>query len=183
VEAFEALERSNPNVAPLQSPQLRADWELLWTSSPSILGLNRPFFLRPKEDKPILQFLDPFQGVARNLEDTPVGRNTVDAEIAPLNPENLAKFTSKLDNYLFFKYGEEEQRGGTYLPETTASLMRTTVGVRFRTFNVLGLLSIPAPEQATGILEITYLDDTMRLSRGDRGNLFVLRRFADEPTA
>jgi hypothetical protein len=29
-------------------------------------------------------------------------------------------------------------------------------------------------EHARGELEITYLDDELRISRGDRGNLFVL---------
>lgn len=181
IEAFEALEQRNPTAAPVQSELLKGDWELLWTSSESILGSNRPFFLQPLPEKPILQFLDPAEGVARNLEDTMLGRNTVDAEITPLTREGRDKFASKLDNFLFFKYGAEEKAGGTYLPEV--ELERTTVGVRFKKFTILGLLAITAPEQATGILEVTYLDDELRLSRGDRGNLFVLRKVASERSA
>eukprot|EP00930_Biecheleria_cincta_P054945 TRINITY_DN41320_c0_g1_i1.p1 TRINITY_DN41320_c0_g1~~TRINITY_DN41320_c0_g1_i1.p1 ORF type:complete len:302 (-),score=35.82 TRINITY_DN41320_c0_g1_i1:234-1139(-) len=180
LKAFEALEQRNPTGAPVESSLLKGDRELLWRSSESILGSNRPPFLRPKLDKPILQFLDAAEGVARNLEETPLGCNTVEAEISPLTVANREKFSSRLDNYLFFKYNAEERAGGTYLPEATEQLQRTTVGVRFKVFNILGLFSLPAPEPATGILEVTYLDEDLRLSRGDRGNLFVLRKCSAE---
>ncbi|KAJ1412930.1 Plastid lipid-associated protein/fibrillin conserved domain [Sesbania bispinosa] len=39
------------------------------------------------------------------------------------------------------------------------------------------LLSIFNPE---GWLEITYVDDTMRIGRDDKGNIFVLERFEDD---
>ena len=48
-----------------------------------------------------------------------------------------------------------------------------TVDVQFKRFGI-GWLRIPAPASAKGVLETTYLDDTLRLSRGDKGNLFVL---------
>eukprot|EP00971_Amphidinium_carterae_P072545 1434852-Amphidinium_carterae.1 len=84
LQAFEALERCNPTGMPLASPLLEGEWELLWTTSESILGANRPFFLRPRQDSPILQYLNPSKGFARNLEDTPISRNSVEAEIVPL---------------------------------------------------------------------------------------------------
>ena len=37
-----------------------------------------------------------------------------------------------------------------------------------------GLIKVTAPERARGALEITYVDDDVRVSRGDKGNLFVL---------
>ena len=47
--------------------------------------------------------------------------------------------------------------------------------VQFKTFFVLnGLIKVTAPERARGALEITYVDDDVRVSRGDKGNLFVL---------
>ena len=60
---------------------------------------------------------------------------------------------------------------------------KSTVGVRFKTFTLFGLLPVPAPESATGILQVTYLDEELRLSRGDRGNLFVLKKVSSEPRA
>ncbi|GIL48921.1 hypothetical protein Vafri_5073 [Volvox africanus] len=48
------------------------------------------------------------------------------------------------------------------------------VAVQFRTFKLLGVISIAAPPSAKGELTVTYLDEDLRISRGDRGNLFVL---------
>ncbi|CAJ1456558.1 unnamed protein product [Effrenium voratum] len=179
---FSQLEQLNPTGEPLASSSLRGDWELLWTTSDSILGLGRPPFFRPMQDKPILQFLDPEAGVARNLEFTPLGCNRVDASIVPLGPEQRDAFVSRLDDFLLFKQGAEEKPGGSYLPEDQ-SLEKTTVGVRFKTFTLFGVLPVSAPDSATGILQVTYLDDDLRLSRGDRGNLFVLKKVSAEMSA
>lgn len=48
------------------------------------------------------------------------------------------------------------------------------VAVQFQVFKIGGLLPIKAPPTARGELAFTYLDDEMRISRGDKGNLFVL---------
>jgi hypothetical protein len=50
-----------------------------------------------------------------------------------------------------------------------------TVDVQFKKFGI-GWLRIPAPASARGVLETTFLDDSLRVSRGDKGNLFVLVR-------
>ena len=50
-----------------------------------------------------------------------------------------------------------------------------TVDVQFKRFGI-GWLRIPAPASARGFLETTYLDADLRISRGDKGNLFVLVR-------
>lgn len=181
-KAFEALEKVNECNAPVQSELLRGDWELLWTTSDSILGQKRPSFFQPSEGTPILQYLDPANGRARNLEYTMLGTNMVEAEIKPMDEGRQSEYVSKLGEFLQFKLGTEEPAGGTYIP-TGANLDKNTVAVKFKEFKVLnGLISVPAPETATGILQFTYLDEDLRLSRGDRGNLFVLRRFNNEET-
>lgn len=50
------------------------------------------------------------------------------------------------------------------------------VNVQFKTFYILGLIPITAPASAKGELEITYLDEDLRISRGNKGNLFILSR-------
>eukprot|EP01083_Nonionella_stella_P093236 261189_1 len=47
--------------------------------------------------------------------------------------------------------------------------------VQFKKFT-LGPIGFKAPESFTGALDITYLDEEVRLTRGDRGNIFVLTR-------
>ncbi|KAJ8530950.1 hypothetical protein K7X08_023831 [Anisodus acutangulus] len=49
------------------------------------------------------------------------------------------------------------------------------VVVKFDYFKIAGLIPIKAPGRARGELEITYLDEELRVSRGDLGNLFILK--------
>ncbi|KAL7470585.1 hypothetical protein ACHAXS_010831 [Conticribra weissflogii] len=47
--------------------------------------------------------------------------------------------------------------------------------VKFKRFT-LGPIGFDAPESFRGALDITYLDDEVRLTRGDKGNIFVLTK-------
>jgi hypothetical protein len=128
------LERLNPTRAVL-GPALTARWELLYTTSASILGSSRPSFLRPFG--PIYQSIDAEALTARNQETVPFF-NAVDATLSPKNT--------------------------------------TTVDVQFQKFYILGFIPITAPASARGTLEVTYLDDDLRISKGNKGSLFVLKR-------
>lgn len=67
----------------------------------------------------------------------------------------------------------------------TAALTPVTgskVTVQFKKFTV-GPLAFNAPDSFKGELDITYIDEDLRLSRGDKGNIFVLTRFSDLPTS
>ena len=46
--------------------------------------------------------------------------------------------------------------------------------VSFQVFKLLGLIPVKAPPTALGWIDITYLDDVIRVTRGDKGNLFIL---------
>uniref|UniRef100_A0A7S0S1G1 Plastid lipid-associated protein/fibrillin conserved domain-containing protein n=1 Tax=Chlamydomonas leiostraca TaxID=1034604 RepID=A0A7S0S1G1_9CHLO len=132
--AANALEAVNPTPKPLASPLLSGSWELLYTTSASILGTSRPALLRPAG--PIYQVLDAANGKARNIETTPFF-NQVSANLVPLSANKVA--------------------------------------VQFQEFRIFNLIAFKAPPSAQGELAVTYLDEELRVSRGDKGNLFVLR--------
>ena len=64
---------------------------------------------------------------------------------------------------------------------TLEPLSDSKAKVQFQTFRILGLIPIKAPASAVGELDCTYLDEDMRISRGDKGNLFVL--LMEDPSA
>ncbi|KAL1557783.1 putative plastid-lipid-associated protein 4, chloroplastic [Salvia divinorum] len=127
------LEAANPTKEPLKSDLLNGKWELIYTTSQSILQTTRPKLLRSRRN---------FQAInadilrAQNMESAPFF-NQVTADLTPLNPKKVA--------------------------------------VKFDYFKIGGLIPVKAPETAVGELEITYLDQELRVSRGDKGNLFVLK--------
>lgn len=64
------LERSNPSKASLSAPEVNGKWELLYTTSDSILGASKPPPLRPWG--PIYQLIDVDNLRARNQETWPL---------------------------------------------------------------------------------------------------------------
>ncbi|XP_020584571.1 probable plastid-lipid-associated protein 4, chloroplastic [Phalaenopsis equestris] len=125
------LEEVNPIGAPLKSDLLNGKWELLYTTSRSILQSQRPKILRPFGK--IYQAINADTLRAQNIETWPYF-NQVTANLVPLNARKVA--------------------------------------VKFDRFKIGGLIPVTAPGRE---LEITYLDEEIRISRGDKGNLFILK--------
>uniref|UniRef100_J3LRZ7 Plastid lipid-associated protein/fibrillin conserved domain-containing protein n=1 Tax=Oryza brachyantha TaxID=4533 RepID=J3LRZ7_ORYBR len=128
------LEEVNPVKEPLKSDLLNGKWELLYTTSESILQPKRPKFLRPFGT--IYQSINTDTLRAQNMETWPYF-NQVTANLVPLNSRRVA--------------------------------------VKFDYFKIFSLIPIKAPGSGKGELEITYLDEELRASRGDKGNLFILK--------
>ncbi|WVZ60215.1 hypothetical protein U9M48_010266 [Paspalum notatum var. saurae] len=128
------LEAVNQVKEPLKSDLLNGKWELLYTTSTSILQPQRPKYLRPFGK--IYQAINADTLRAQNMETCPYF-NQVTANLVPLNPRRVA--------------------------------------VKFDYFKIFSLIPIKAPGSGKGELEITYLDEELRVSRGDKGNLFVLK--------
>ncbi|KAK1368645.1 putative plastid-lipid-associated protein 4, chloroplastic [Heracleum sosnowskyi] len=132
-EITRKLEAVNPTKAPLESDLLNGKWELLYTTSVSILQTTRPKILRSKVN---YQAINADILRAQNMESWPFF-NQVTADLTPVNAKKVA--------------------------------------VKFDYFKIGGLIPVKAPERAVGSLEITYLDEDLRVSRGDKGNLFILK--------
>ncbi|CAN4108070.1 unnamed protein product [Withania somnifera] len=128
------LEAANKVKEPLKSSLLNGKWELLYTTSQSILQTKRPKFLRANGK--IYQAINTDTLRAQNMETWPFF-NQATADLVPLNARRVA--------------------------------------VTFDTFKIAGLIPIKNRGSGRGQLEITYLDEEIRISRGDKGNLFILR--------
>ncbi|RZC54279.1 hypothetical protein C5167_013136 [Papaver somniferum] len=127
------LEKVNSVKEPLKSDLLNGKWELIYTTSASILQTQRPKLLRSRAN---YQAINADILRAQNMESWPFF-NQVTADLTPLNSRKVA--------------------------------------VQFDQFKILGLIPVKAPGRARGELEITYLDEELRVSRGDKGNLFILK--------
>ncbi|GAB2285197.1 Probable plastid-lipid-associated protein 4, chloroplastic [Dionaea muscipula] len=127
------LESVNPTRDPLKSELLNGKWELIYTTSQSILQTQRPKFVRSRTNYQAIN-VDTLR--AQNMESWPFF-NQVTADLTPLNSRKVA--------------------------------------VKFDVFKIGGLIPVKAPGRARGELEITYLDEDLRVSRGDKGNLFILK--------
>jgi hypothetical protein len=136
---FVRLEALNPTRNPLTSkkPSVNGDWDLMYTTSDSILGKGGA----PRVG-PIIQNIDTTTLSAKNSEIVRYGFINVQRSVtAVLSPVN-GKFTE----------------------------------VKFKRF-MLGPIGFDAPkDKFKGALDITYLDEEFRLTRGDKGNIFVLTR-------
>ncbi|KAM7250170.1 hypothetical protein ACFE04_022053 [Oxalis oulophora] len=128
------LEAVNEVKEPLKSNLLNGKWELLYTTSQSLLQTNRPKFLRPNGS--IYQAINIDTLRAQNIETWPFF-NQATADLVPLSTRKVA--------------------------------------VKFDYFKIFGLISIKNPGSGRGQIEITYVDEELRITRGNRGNLFILK--------
>ncbi|MGD1918644.1 MAG: PAP/fibrillin family protein [Pleurocapsa sp.] len=165
LSAIQELEDTNPTPKPLEAKNLlQGDWRLLYTTSKGILGLDRfPLFklgqiyqcIRVSEAKVYniaeivgLPMLEGLVSVAATFE--PVSENRV----------NVIFERSIIGLQRFFSYNTPKK-----------FIQQIESGKKF-----LPLDFKITREEQKGWLEITYLDEDMRIGRGNEGNVFVLTK-------
>ncbi|CAN8062838.1 unnamed protein product [Agarophyton chilense] len=133
------VEATNPSLTPGTDSNLSGVWDMIYTTSRSILAVDKPGFLQSSR---IVQEIN-----AQELK----GCNAETFKFGPIEFVNSVNF------------------------ELTAS-SPSRFEVNFVQFVILNLLKINVRdnERFTGWLEVTYLDEKLRISRGNKGNLFVL---------
>jgi hypothetical protein len=163
--AVEQLEDRNPTPKPVEAKELlEGNWRLLYTTSRGILGLNRiPLAqlgqvyqcIRMEQAKLYniaeivgLPFLEGIVSVAAKFEPTSDRRVNVKFERSILGLQRFIGYRSP--NELI----QEIEAGKKFFPLD---------------------FSIESREQS-GWLEITYLDEDLRIGRGNEGNVFVLAK-------
>ena len=89
-----------------------------------------------------------------------------------IDTESLSAYNSEVVDYFGIKL---PRKVFAELQPETEKLTK----VQFKKFSI-GPISFDAPEQFKGALDVTYLDDDLRLTRGDKGNIFVLTRHVND---
>lgn len=91
-----------------------------------------------------------------------------------VNANNLTAENQEVVNvWNFFKFGQRVT--AKLIPQSPSQ-----VEVRFQRFYV-GPFTFPAPSFFRGTLNVTFVDDNLRLSRGNKGSLFVLTKYGELP--
>ncbi|KAB5563752.1 hypothetical protein DKX38_003806 [Salix brachista] len=159
------LEAMNDIKEPFKSNLMNGKWELLYTTSQSILktkvtGAPKPLvsFGKAKNTKNWTGTLLIVLDFSRPKFLRPNGKIYQAINVDTLRAQNM-------ETWPFFN-----QATANLVPLNTRR-----VAVKFDFFRIAGLIPIQSPGSGRGQLEITYLDEELRISRGDRGNLFVLK--------
>lgn len=165
LSAIQELEDSNPNPQPLKSQELlEGDWRLLYTTSKGILGLDR---------FPLLKLGQIYQSI--RLAETKIyniaeiiglpwleGLLSVSATFNPVSDKrvNVMFERSIIGLQRLFNYDSPSQ-----------FIKQIELGKKFPPFD------LPIDNRGRqGWLDITYLDQDMRIGRGNEGNVFVLTK-------
>ncbi len=159
------LETQNPTSNPAQAPELLSGcWQLLYTTSADVLGLGRVPGVTLGQVYQVIQaekgrvynlaeaqgipFLDGLLAVKARFEVTNPSRVTIYFEQSLLALQKLVDYQNPTQ---WFDRLEQDEP--------------------------LPLIQIPLDTgRSQGWLDMTYLDIDLRISRGDKGNVFVLAR-------
>ena len=165
LSAIQQLEDRNPTPRPLEAKDLlEGNWRLLYTTSRDILGVDRfPLLnlgqiyqcVRTAEAKIYniaeivgLPFLEGLLSVAASFEPVSEIRVNVNFERSIIGLQRLFSYQSP------DKFINDIEAGKKFLP------------MDFKISN----------RDRQGWLDITYLDEDMRIGRGNQGNVFVLAK-------
>jgi hypothetical protein len=162
--AIAAVEKNNPTDRPLASAALDGDWRLLFTTSASLLNLGK---------LPLSQLRDIYQCIRvetssvyniAEIQSLPYLSSLVSviAKFQPINEQrvqvNFVRSIAGFQNLLGY------QSPATFIEKISS-------GPR--------LMAIDFPinsNNPNSWLDITYLDENLRISRGNQGSVFVLTK-------
>ena len=165
LSAIQELEDYNPTPKPIAAKELlEGDWRLLYTTSKGILGLDRfPLFKLGQ----IYQCIRTAEAKVYNIAEVVgmpflEGVVSVAAKFEPISEKrvNVMFERSIIGLQRFFNY----KSPGSFIQQIESG--KKFLPIDFQIEN----------RDRQGWLDITYLDEDMRIGRGNEGNVFVLTR-------
>ena len=164
--AITELESYNPHPRPLTTAidLLAGNWRLLYTSSKSLLGIDRFPFVQLGT---IYQCIRPTTTTLYNIAEVTSlvpGLNGLVTIVAAFNPIDHVRVDVRFNRSLISLQGLMDYAN----PDKLINEIENSQ--KFKAID----LKIDRPESAW--LDITYLDENLRIGRGNEGNVFVLTK-------
>lgn len=165
LDAIDHLEDENPTPQPVESNLLGGDWRLIYTTNSNLLFIDLPPLVRLGQ---IYQSVRPATGKLYNIAEVVSGFPGLSGLICV-----SAKFTAVSDKRVDVKF----QRWIIGLQNLLDYQSPEELVEKIESGNGLTALDLPIDEgNQDNWLDITYLDEDLRIGRGHRGNLFVLTK-------
>lgn len=170
--AIARLEENNPTPNPLQADvRLEGDWQLLYTTSQELLNIDR---VPLASLGPIYQSIRLGENRIYNLAEItgpPLLSGLVSGLVtvaARLEPVSTRRVNVRFERGIV---GLQKPLGYTTPSQFIQKLQATPK------LSLLAGFDFPInSDRQSGWLEVTYLDDDLRIGRGNQGSLFVLQK-------
>ncbi|WP_163703490.1 PAP/fibrillin family protein [Adonisia turfae] len=160
------LEASNPTSNPLSAIDLlNGNWQLLYTTSTELLGIDRFPLLALGN---IYQWVQIEQMRIYNLAEIRSVLGGLVSVTATFEPVSEKRVNVCFDRAIF---GLQSTLGYQSPSQFIEAMQQTD---KFNFFK--GIDFTVSSNREPGWLEVTYLDQTMRIGRGNQGSVFVLRK-------
>jgi PAP_fibrillin len=163
------LESRNPHPRPLTTAidLLAGDWRLLYTSSQSLLGIDKFPLVKLGT---IYQCIRPTTSSVYNIAE-------VSSIIPGLNGivSIVAKFTPTSESRVNVEFNRSVIGLQKLIDYSTPERLITAIE-NGQKFTAIDLPINRKETRAPAWLEVTYLDESLRISRGNEGSIFVLTK-------
>ncbi len=162
--AVAQLEERNPTLQPLTSDKLGGLWRLLYTTSRDLLRIDQVPLLKLGQ---IYQYVEIHSATIYNIAEVyglPYLEGTVSVA-AKFEPVSQQRVNVRFERSIIGLQRLMDYRSAQHF------IAQLEAGKKFTAID----FNITAREQK-GWLEVTYLDDDLRIGRGNEGSLFVLTK-------
>jgi hypothetical protein len=166
LSAIAQLEQENPTPDPIQHTELLGgNWRLLYTTSQDLLGFDRFPIVQTGQ---IYQYIDPENSKVYNIAEI-IGIPFLEGIVSV-----VAEFTPASEKRVNVDFKRSiiglQRLVGYQNPEHYIQAIKD--GKKFPPFD----FPINRSSEQNAWLEITYLDEDLRIARGNRGSVFVLAK-------